>query len=173
VLEDSARQDSDRSVALIVLEQGASWPVWLADRGREAGSVVVAQSPLESESDFAQRVLRRVASVQADSDEELTRAFLVCNGSDDPERNTARIHVARAVIAVMSEGEDGELVLTACRTAGSGRASHQLLALAGVLCEGLQGSRVTVRVRVDEPTAESGVRRTAPVSAPPSAAAAK
>lgn len=147
--------------------------MWLADRGREAGSVVVPQSPLESESDFAQRVLRRVSTVQADSDEELTRAFLVCSGVDDPDRNSARIRVARGIIAAMSGGTDCELILTACRTAGNGGASHQLLALAGVLCEGLQGSRVTVLVRVDEPIAESGVRRAAPLSSPPSEAAVK
>lgn len=164
MLHETFHADPDRATTLIALEQAASWPKWLADRGREmAGSVVVAQSPGESDSDFAQRVLRRVAAVQADDEAELTSAYLVSNGDEGPDQDSARIRIARGIISAMSGGSDSELVLTACRTAGTGHASHQLLALAGVLCEGLKGSRVTVRVRLDEPMADSGIRRRAPV----------
>jgi hypothetical protein len=164
VLHDSDQeQNLERDIALIVLEQGATWPTWLAERSRElAGSVVVAQAPGETSLDFAHRVLRRVGSVQSDSDEDLTSAFLVSNGDESPNANAARVGVARGIIAAMSGRHDSQLVLTACRSAGSGHASHQLLALAGVLCEGLTGSHVTVRVRVDEPHAESGTRQRAP-----------
>ena len=162
----------DEAISLIVLEFGASWPAWLADRQRDTPNAVIeAQAASESATEFAVRVIRRVEALG--SRRRFARlAVIATNGETDEESIAARYRIARAMLHTMANldaagaGTDaaGELVLAA--DAGD-EARHGLFALAGTLCDELRGNtNLGVSVRFSQDDLSSRTVRSVRPSAP-------
>lgn len=151
--------------SLIVIEAGARWPSWVADRQRAApNSFVEVQTGSEPPQHFAQRVSSRVVGLSADR-KALRLAVIATNGGTDPEASAARSMIARALLRAMARSGGGELVLSAESTDD---ARHELFALAGALCEGLKGSQISVSVRFSDRRSSSGTMpKIVPMPAPP------
>lgn len=149
-------KDSDDLMSIVVLETGAAWPPWLVDYQRQApNAVVIAQGRTEAPESFEARVLRRVEEA-AGAGAQIRVGVIVSVDVPGQQRAPARQTIARALIQAMPVGQEAELVL-----AGDGEeleaARHDLIALAGALCEELGGRHVNVRVRFA--SGKSGVRR--------------
>src|SRR5690606_39000848 len=57
--------DCERATTLVIMEAGASWPVWVKELQRRApNSMVEVQPTSESSDGFAARVLRRLQSLE-------------------------------------------------------------------------------------------------------------
>ena len=155
-------QHADETLlSVVVLERGSSWPPWLAEYQKHApSSVVIVQSLDETSAGFAQRIVRKLEEIGSRS-AAIHAGLLVSNGALDAAAVTARECICSALLRVMLHKRRGELVLGADATAGDG-IRHELLALAGTLCDVLRGSEVTVRVRFDTlrpPSSVSGVMK--------------
>jgi hypothetical protein len=144
-------QHADEALlSVVVLELGSSWPTWLAEYQQHApDSLVVAQSSDEPGAAFAQRVERKVQELTG-RDVAIHAGLLVCNGALDEPSSAARRRMGSALLSVMLKKQRGELVL-AGDNAAAPDVRQELFALAGTLCEGLQGAslKVSVRVRFD------------------------
>jgi hypothetical protein len=154
-------QHADETLlSVVVLERGSSWPPWLAEYQKRApASVVIVQSFDESSREFARRIVRKLDEIGSRS-AAIHAGLLVSNGALDAPAVTARECICSALLRVMRQKQRGELVLSADGAAGDG-IRHELLALAGTLCDGLRGSEVSVRVRFDtlRPPAVSGIMK--------------
>jgi len=148
-------------ISVVVLELGSSWPPWLSEYQRFApNSVVVAQSSDESAPQFATRIERRMNEIGV-GEAAIHVGLLVSNGAFDSVANDARERICQAMLRVMLQKHQGELVLAA-DTESDEEIRHELFALAGTLCDGLRGKEVTVRVRFGS-TRPSGIMKAAPV----------
>lgn len=157
-------QHTDEALlSVVVLERGALWPPWLAEYQKYApDSIVIAQSADESGVEFAARIARKMDEI-ANHDSAIHAGLLVCNGSLDEASSACREQVCGSLLRVMLLKQRGELVLVGDMKSGDDT-RHELFTLAGMLCDGLQGTEVSVRVRFDtiRPTAGvSGVMKTA------------
>ena len=157
-------QHTDEALlSVVVLERGASWPPWLAEYQKYApDSIVVAQSADESGVEFASRIARKSDEIEH-HESAIHAGLLVCNGAIDEASSVCRKKICASLLRVMLLKQRGELVLVADLRA-SDQARQELFTLAGMLCDGLNGTSVTVRVRFDtiRPTsAVSGVMKTA------------
>ena len=155
-------ENSDDLMSIVVLEAGTAWPAWLAEYQRIApNAVVVAQAHLERTDVFRSRVLHRIEEATSRSGARVRVGVIVVADSTDCEKLNLRESVARGILKAMGSHGEAELVL-----AGDGGESapsrHELFALAGVLCEELGGTNVSVRVRF---TGKSGVMRALGVGA--------
>jgi hypothetical protein len=153
-------QHADETLlSVVVLERGSAWPPWLAEYQKHApASVVIAQSCDESGAEFARRIARKLDEIGSRS-AAIHAGLLVSNGALDQPAVTARESICSGLLRVMLQKQRGQLVLSADGAAGDG-IRHELLALAGTLCDGLRGTKVSVRVRFDSlrhPGAVSGV----------------
>jgi hypothetical protein len=138
---------------MVVLEEGAAWPKWIAEYLRSAvNSVVVAYAPGESTSEFTARVKRRLAELTT----ELRIAILACSPRAEVEHLAGREEICHALLAAMNPRGRGEVVLAAS-VEGSEDAKHAIFDLAGALCDGLRGSERLVRVRFSSGRPESGI----------------
>ena len=167
-------QHADETLlSVVVLERGSSWPPWLAEYQKQApASVVIAQSCDESSAEFARRIVRKLDEIGSRS-AAIHAGLLVSNGALDQPAVTARECICSALLRVMLQKQRGELVLSADGAAGDG-IRHELLALAGTLCDGLHGTKVSVRVRFDTlrpPGAASGIMKSLASTSPDEAAA--
>ncbi|HWZ89649.1 MAG TPA: hypothetical protein VNW92_12385 [Polyangiaceae bacterium] len=143
-------------LSVVVLECGSSWPPWLGEYQKQApNSVVIAQSAEESGAAFAHRITRRMDEIRA-GEAAIHVALLVSNGKLDDDSVTARKEMCAALLRVMVQKRQGELVLAAHASADAEQ-RHELFALAGTLCDELGGTEVTVRVRFGSGRPESGV----------------
>lgn len=155
-------KQTETKAALVVMEGGTRWPSYASEiRGRASSAIVEAQPPSESLHEFSARVIGRLRRL---STRRVTVpvAILAVSDRTDFEATTARYHIARAVLAVMAPSGNGELILLADEHA-SEDVRHELIAFAGALCDGLQGSSLSVRVRF---STQSGVRPLVAASPP-------
>ncbi len=138
---------------VVVLEESAEWPKWIAEYLRSSvNSVVVAYAPGETMSEFSARVKRRLGELTT----ELRVAILACAPRVDSEHLAAREEICRALLEAMDPHGRGE-VLLAASVQSSDDAKHAIFELAGLLCDGLRGSERAVRVRFSSGRAESGI----------------
>jgi hypothetical protein len=163
------RENSDDSMSIVVLEAGAAWPSWLSEYQRLApSSVVIAQASGEPVASFQTRVQTRVAEACSRSDAAFVRVGVLVAAHDPQQvRAKLRLRVARALADAMTTdgAHERELVL-AGDSEDLNQSQHELLALAGALCDELRGKRINVRVRFTSAT--SGVMRTVTPSSPDS-----
>ena len=156
-------ESNDDLMSIVVLEAGATWPLWLTEYQRLApNAVVVAQDREESADTFGKRVVHRIADAISKSTSRVRFGVLVAASSRDEARIAMREVVARAILKALGSQKEGDLALA--NDGGEGDPSRQeLFNLAGTLCEELSGTNVNVRVRF---TGKSGVMRSvgAPVS---------
>jgi hypothetical protein len=152
---------------LVVIEIGGSWPSWVSREGGAAPNAIVeVQTAAEPAAQFAQRVAARLHTLAAER--KSLRLAVIATGSDE-EASLARSTLARAILRAMAPSRAGELVLAADRSHDGDH--HELFALAGALCEALNGSQISVSVRFSERRPRSGmirsVREPAATDAPP------
>lgn len=146
-------QKTEAIGSVVVLEEGAEFPKWVAEYQRHAtNSVVVAYSPGESSADFAARFARRLAETRG----ELRVGILACGPRIDAEQLAVRESMARELMKAIEERGRGEILLAA-RVEASEDAKYAIFELAGVLCEGLHDGRCVVRVRFSSGRPESGI----------------
>ena len=162
-------ENSDDLMSIVVLEAGAAWPSWLTEYQRLApNAVVIAQAATEAADTFQARVLHRVAEAAANSGARVRVGVIVSVDSPTQERAMLRQNVARGLLKAMGTAHEAELVL-AGDSEELDASRHQLLALAGTLCEELGGTLVNVRVRFSN--TKSGVMRAVSPSSPDEAEA--
>jgi hypothetical protein len=165
------QESRDDLMSIVVLEAGATWPVWLAEYQRLApNAVVIAQARAEPMDAFRARVVHRMEEAQHASGARVCVGVIVAAPVAGDEQLSFREGVARALLQLMGSGNEAELVL-----AGDGHdsdpARHELFAIAGSLCEELGGSKVNVRVRFSN--SKSGVMRSVDPSSPETELASK
>ena len=145
--------EKNENVSVVVLEQGADFPRWIADYQRHAtSSVVVAHTPSNSLDDFVARVGRRLSDLTGD----LRVAIVSCATAVDGEQLAARERICQKLLDAMSPLGRGEVFLAASADACEA-AKHAIFELAGALCDGLRGSSRVVRVRFSSGRPESGI----------------
>jgi hypothetical protein len=145
--------EKSENVSVVVLEQGADWPKWIAEYQRHAtNSLVVAYAPGESLDDFVARVGRRLAELTS----ELRVAIVACAAQVDGEHLAARERICHKLLEAMPALGRSE-VLLAANVDASESAKHAIFELAGDLCDGLRGSSRVVRVRFSSGRPESGI----------------
>jgi len=146
-------ENTDSLCSVVVLEQGAEWPQWIAEYQRRApNSVVVAHSRGESMDDLSKRVSRRVAELTG----ELRAGIVACAPTTDEQHLSVRNRICHTLLEAMMRGEGGEVILAATVN-GSDGSKHAIFELAGSLCEDLRGTRRVVRVRFSSGRPESGI----------------
>lgn len=145
--------EKNESNSVVVLEDGAEWPQWVAEYQRHAtNSVVVAYAPGESPDEFVARVGRRLAELTG----ELSVAIVACAPRLGVEHRSARERICQMVLQAMAPQGRGEVLLAASVDADES-CKHAIFELAGDLCDGLQGSNQVVRVRFSSGRPESGI----------------
>jgi hypothetical protein len=138
------RPAPSESCSIVVMEVGASFPAFVGEYQQFApNSLVEVQMASESPAEFAQRVIKKLDQLSG----ELRVAIIATNGETHEECASARYRVARAILRIMARSGCGEIVLT---SDGDDDVRQSLFALAGTLCEDLQGSELGVRVRFSE-----------------------
>ena len=151
--------DDERAVSLVVMELGAAWPSWLHQFQSAANnSIVEVQPQHESYFEFVERVKHRLNTLVR-RDLVLVKAAIVTNTDTGEAATLARQDVARALLAWGPEFPR-ELVLTAgdeSQISTNHPIRHQLISLAGRLCETLQGTDRGVSVRFGPAASQSGV----------------
>jgi hypothetical protein len=155
-------------VSIVVMEAGAAWPRWFHGLDQQgANSVVQRQAEEETLEEFSSRVVHRIKEVSGRGLVRLT--VLACNESTTASVLASRYRIASALVRSMSRSGSGELVLAAEADIDD-ELRHELLALAGTLCDDLHGTSLNVRVLFSSRAPRSAVRLR--VVVPPSAAEA-
>jgi hypothetical protein len=136
----------ERTTSLVVIEAGAPWPAFIEGQHHTHDRDVLSQQLDESSADFARRVVVRLRTL---SSAKITVGLgILAAGMDRSESAVQnRYRIARALVEARA-AQGAELVLVA-----AGREPrHDLFALAGLVCGGLSGTDLTVKVRtVDKP----------------------
>jgi hypothetical protein len=146
-------EKTDSLASVVVLEEGADFPRWIAEYQRRApNSVVVAHTAGESMDDLCARVTRKLPELNG----ELRVGVVACSPSDDEAHLAARERLCRLLIDTLAPNGGGEVVLAASLS-GSDASKHAIFELAGALCENLRGSSRVVRVRFSNGRPESGI----------------
>ncbi len=139
--------------SIVVLEEGAEFPKWVAEYQRHAtNSVVVAYAPGESILEFEARVVRRLSEITG----ELRAAIVACGARSDPAQLAMRERLGRTLLNAMAPDRGGELLLAASVDT-TDDTKHAIFELAGTLCEDLHHSQRVVRVRFSSGRPESGI----------------
>ncbi len=147
---------------LIAMERGSVWPTWA--RGPVAGAVVLAQQPVEGALAFSQRVVRRISRIHA-TRQGLVRAVIAVGDHVQQESFVARCLMIQAAVRCTRIGAEPEVILSVEETI-SPDLRHELLALAGAVCEHLDsGHAVGVRFGSSLARARRTRATTAPVAA--------
>ena len=150
----SARSDSP--ISIVVMEAGARWPCWFRALDRSgANSLVQVQADGEDEQQLVSRVVERARGLSGRG--AVQRCVLACNESTSQRALAARLQVARGLAHSMLGSAQGELVMTAEADIDD-ELRHELLALAGTLCDELHQTKITVSVRFSSKVPRSAVR---------------
>ncbi|MDX2052351.1 MAG: hypothetical protein SFV15_08180 [Polyangiaceae bacterium] len=148
----SEEQQKEKTVCMVIMERGASWPVFAADLQRgTGGSLVEVQADEESYRQFSMRVQRRVQSL-AQGGQSVQVIIVAASRDSEPSDAGRRTELVSKVARKMAA--DGELFLTAQCGESDVAIRTDLFELAGAVCE---KEPVSVRVRFSE-MADSGVR---------------
>lgn len=157
---------TDTPVSIVAMEAGARWPHWFHGLD-ESGAKALVQRQTEDEEpeEFCSRVVERVKDISEHGSVHLT--VLACNESTTATFLAVRYRIASALARCMARSGSGELVLTAEADIDDDL-RHELLSLAGALCDDLHGTHLGVRVLFSSKAPRSAVRLRA-VVAPPAA----
>jgi hypothetical protein len=146
-------EKTDGLGSVVVLEEGAEYPSWIAEYQRRAPNcVVIAHMNGESMEDLASRVVRRLPELNG----ELRVGIVACAPTVDEVHLALREQLCRTLLVSLNPRGGGEVVLAASLS-GSDGSKHAIFELAGSLCERLRGSNRVVRVRFSSGRAESGL----------------
>lgn len=141
----------DTRSSVVIIEAGAGWPSWITEYQRRApNAAVVAQSATDPLDAFRERVVRRVGELVIQH-KALHVGILVCGEAQEAERSAVRRQIGRAIVNALDT--TGDFVLAANEDCDE-RFKHELLSLAGELCEERAGTHINVRVRFS--TGKSG-----------------
>jgi hypothetical protein len=144
-------EQKDTRSSVVIIEAGAGWPTWISEyQHRAPHATVVAQAASDPIHVFRERVVQRVNEI-AVQHQALHVGILVCGDDQESERNRVRREICSAIVNALDS--TGDFVLAANEDCDE-RFKHQLLSLAGELCEERAGTRVNVRVRFS--TGKSG-----------------
>jgi hypothetical protein len=147
---------SDSPISIVVMEAGARWPSWYRALDRSgANSLVQVQADGEDEQRLVSRVVERARSLAGRGCVQL--CVLACNESTTARALAARLHVARGLVHTMLASAQGELVMTVEADIDD-ELRHELLALAGALCDEFHQTKITVSVRFLSKAPRSAVR---------------
>jgi hypothetical protein len=136
---------SDQVSSIVVLENGAGFPQWVAECQRAApNSIVIAQSAASEPEEFAIRAMTRIRDFTR-SNQGARVAIMVCNHVLDAAQLAARYRICRCLIAGLDRLSPSELVLAVGDASETSR--HAILSLAGDLCEVVGSTSISVRVR--------------------------
>jgi hypothetical protein len=134
----------DTRSSVVIIEAGAGWPSWITEYQRRApNAAVVAQAATDPLDAFRERVVRRVGELVIQH-KALHVGILVCGESQEAERSAVRRQIGRAMVNALDPS--GDFVLAANEDCDE-RFKHELLSLAGELCEERAGTHINVRVR--------------------------
>jgi hypothetical protein len=158
--------DSELATTLVIMEAGASWPVWVKELQRRApNSMVEVQPSSESPDSFASRVLRRLDALRGRRVELLGAVYAAASPASEDERRV-RWRLCEALLDALSPR--GELILSGANWSTWGvdaRSREDLLGLAGDLSCELRVGTQTVSVRFEDPVEESGMHKAGSPSA--------
>jgi hypothetical protein len=131
----------ERMTSVVVVEAGAPWPSFIEREHRTPDRDVLSQQMDESSAAFARRVVSRLSTLSSAGI--TVNLGILAAGMDRSEIAVQnRYRIARALVEARA-ARGTELVLVA-----AGREPrHDLFALAGLVCGGLSGADLTVRVR--------------------------
>jgi len=136
---------SEQVSSIVVLENGAGFPDWVAECQRKApNSIVIAQSASSEAAEFAIRAMTRIRDfTRGNSGPRVT--IMVCNPDVHSEQQAARYQISRCLLASLDRKGPSELVLAIGDAPETSR--HSILSLAGDLCEVVGSPSISVRVR--------------------------
>jgi hypothetical protein len=155
---------SDGPISIVVMEAGAHWPRWFRALDRNgANSLVQVQADGEDEDRLLSRVIGRARSLSGRGCVQL--CVLACNENTSAQALAVRARIATGLVRRMLAGNLGELVMTAEADIDD-ELRHELLALAGTLCEQFHDTKITVSVRFSSRAPRSAVRLRAVVPPP-------
>ena len=144
-------EQKDTRSSVVIIEAGAGWPTWISEYQRRAPhAAVVAQAASDPIDVFRERVVQRIGEIAA-KHQALHVGILVCGDGQEPEQSAVRREICRTIVNVLDS--KGDFVLAANEDCDE-RFKHELLSLAGELCEEGAGTHVNVRVRFS--TGKSG-----------------
>jgi hypothetical protein len=150
---DRMNEKTDSLGSVVVLEEGAGYPSWIAEYQRRAPNcVVIAHNDGESMEELTARVVRRLPELNG----ELRVGIVACAASVEPSHLAMREQLCRTLLSALNPKGGGEVVLAAS-LAGSDGSKHAIFELAGALCDDLRGSNRVVRVRFSNGRCESGI----------------
>lgn len=133
------------TVSIIVAEHGAEWLTWASALRRTDSTMILAQSSIEDDASFAQRVSDRLGRLERAGTVVQDAAFV------GGERADARAQAQRSVILrrlstlLSVEGRAARLYLDAAARQGQ-RSLHLMRALGMTIAEISRGTGLSVRV---------------------------
>jgi hypothetical protein len=130
---------------LLIMEAGGRWPAWI---GPDSVCSLVLQGTRESPLQFAPRALHAIEQVRSTRGA-LRTLVLAAGKTTGDDVFTARCLVCRAAAASMEHRKPSLLVFSGHADLEP-RARHELLSLAGALMATFQGTRIAIRVKLDE-----------------------
>lgn len=155
---------TENPMSIVVMEANARWPYWFRALDRTgANSLVQMQADGEDEERLISRVVERARDFSGRGCVQL--CVLACNESTTEQALLARQRIAQGLVRSMLTSSAGELVLTA-EADIEDELRHELLALAGTLCDQFHEMKITVSVRFSSKAPRSAVRLRAVVPTP-------
>jgi hypothetical protein len=155
---------SENPISIVVMEAGARWPSWFRALDRSgANSLVQVQADGERADQLVSRVLERAGELSSRGCVQL--CVLACNERTCPQALAVRLRIARGLVDSMLSSAQGELVMTVEADIDD-ELRHELLALAGTLCDEFHQTKITVSVRFSSKGPRSAVRLRAVVPPP-------
>jgi hypothetical protein len=134
---------------VLIMEAGSRWPAWI---GPDAVSTLVLQGTREPALEFASRALHAIDQVR--STQGTMRTLVLAAGERTGEDVfTARCLVCRAAAASMEHRKPSLLVFSGHDDLPRD-VRHELLSLAGALMMSISGTRIGIRVKLDEAAAD-------------------
>ena len=141
----STMDKSERLASVVVMEYGGHWPMRDVEERPEAASVTaIVQQSDERVTSLRTRAVRRLSTLLGEG-AKVRSGVLVCSDQSDEETWTARVFVAKAMLASIGRFGKGRLVLSAARGVGP-EARSALAGLAFALNSTLNTSDVSVSV---------------------------
>jgi hypothetical protein len=134
-----------KEATLVVIEYGASWPVWMKP-SQTSNLAVVAQHYPGEPSSLLTQVASRVTRVEA-MGWKLVRVVVVSNGDTTRDSTAARSVLVRGLLARIAGATGAELVLSANDPVPA-RASRELFALGAALEGAARRTGVTLSARI-------------------------
>jgi len=144
ITKQRAAASLERTVSLVVIEAGATWPAFLTSEHLAADCDVLVQQPDESFVTFKRRVVSRIRKLASEG-KSVSLGVLSTGPNVSEQALEGRHLIARALVLARATNR-AELVLVA----GEASPRDNLFALAETLCAGLVGADFGVRVRAGQ-----------------------